>query len=143
MRRAVTEWGLVVSGAMFFALGLVWLDSFWLGSLQEPVWLGPNCFLRADKGQVCIFSELGKNWKPTTDGRNNPLGSSVRRYSFWMVPGVEYHNRLLASGESVWSLELAIVVPLTALFAMMLAFWRAGRGRWRIGRSGVPPTPAA
>ena len=109
--RAVTEWGLVVSGVLLVALGLIWLDSLWLGTLQEPLWVCPNCFLRVNRGQLCFFSELGDNWKPSPEGRDRPFASWVRHYSNWMLPGLEYHNRLLASGETVWSLEVAIVVP--------------------------------
>jgi hypothetical protein len=138
MRRALTEWGLVVSGVLSLALGLIWLDSLWLGTLREPLCVGPKCFLRVNRGQLCFFSELGANWKPNPEGRDRPFASFVRHYSNWMLPGLEYHNRLLANGESVWSLEIAIVVPLAVLLTMMLVLWRARRGHWRIGRSAAP-----
>ena len=135
MRRAVTEWGLVVSGVLSIALGAVWLESLWLEALQEPLWLAPDCFLRVNTGELCFFSELGDDWKPKTEGRDHPTVSSVLKYSNWMLPGLEYHNRRLANGRTIWSLEVAIVVPLAVLVIMMLVLWRVRRGHWGIGRS--------
>jgi hypothetical protein len=138
MRRAITEWGLVVSGLVSVALGLVWVDSRWIGTLQEPLALGPHLFLRVNDGQLCFFSELGARCKPTLDGPDRPDISWVRHYSTWMLPGMEYHSRLLANGETIWSLEVAIVIPLAVLLIAILIFWRIRWGRWGIGRWASP-----
>jgi hypothetical protein len=138
MRRAIAEWGLVVSGVVSVALGLVSIDARWIGTLQEPLALGPDLFLRVNDDQLCLFSELGARWKPTLDGLDRPDISWVRHYSTWMLPGMEYHCRLLANGETIWSLEVAIVVPFAVLLIAMLIFWRIRRGRWGIGRWASP-----
>ena len=135
MRRAITEWGLVLSGVLSFALGFIWVDSRWLGSLHEPLALGLGCFFRVDDGRLCLFSKLGDDWKPKPTGPDRPGLSWVRHYSNWMFPGLEYHNRLLANGETIWSLEVAMVVPFAGLLTAMLVFWRVRWGRWRIRRS--------
>lgn len=130
MRHAVIEWGLVVSGMLTVALGLIWADSLWLGILQEPLSLGPECFLRVNPGQLCLFSKLGDDWKPKTMGIDFPAHSWVVRYSIWMLPGLEYHHRLLASGETIWSLEVALIIPGAVLLITMAILWRIRRGHW-------------
>jgi hypothetical protein len=138
MRRAITEWGLVVSGVVSVALGLVWIDSRWIGTLQEPLALGPALFLRANDGYLCLFSELGAHWKPTLSGSERPGISWVQHYSTWMLPGMEYHCRQFANGETIWSLEVAIIIPFAVLLIAMLVFWRIRRGHWWIGRLASP-----
>ena len=135
MRRASTEWGLVVSGVLTIALGLMWADSLWLGMLQEPLSLAPDCFLRVNPGQLCLFSHLGDDWKPKTTGIERPTRSWVRHYSIWMLPGLEYHYRLLASGETIWSLEVALIIPVSVLLVTLVILWRIRTGHWWIGRS--------
>ena len=114
--------------------GLIWIDSVWLRTLQEPLSLGPDCFLRAQNGQICLFSKLGSDWKPRTTGIDRAALSWVRHYSVWMLPGLEYQNRLLASGESIWSLEFAIVIPFAVVLTTMAVFWRVRTGHWLMGR---------
>ncbi len=138
MRRAITEWGLVLSGALSVAFGVIWADSVWLRTLQEPLSLGSLCFLRFEDGRVCLYSELGDDWKPRATGGDRPAHSWVREYTNWFFPGIEYHHRLLANGQSIWSLELALVVPVAVLLTTMTILWRVKRGRWRIGRSVAP-----
>ncbi len=60
MRHAVIEWGLVVSGMLTVALGLIWADSLWLGILQEPLSLGPECFLRSQPRSTLPFQQAGR-----------------------------------------------------------------------------------
>jgi hypothetical protein len=132
MRRAITEWGLVLSGALTVVLGLIWVDSLWLQTLQEPLSLGPDCFLRAERGRLCFFSSLRKEPKPGSGSVDRPTLSWVRRYTIWYFPGLEYHHRLLASGQSIWSLDMALVVPLSILLTTMAILWRIRWGRWRI-----------
>jgi hypothetical protein len=135
MRRAITEWGLVVSSVLTVALGLIWADSLWLGMLQEPLALAPDCFVRVNPGQICLFSKLGNDWKPTTSAVERPALSWVRHYSIWLLPGLEYHHRLLASGETIWSFELALIIPVVVLLTAMVIFWRIRTGHWWISRS--------
>jgi hypothetical protein len=130
--------GLVVSGVLSLALALMWIDSLWLGTLQEPLSLGPDCFLRVNHGQLCLFSTLGNHWKPTDKTLDRPPLSWVRHYSNWMFPGLEYHHRLLASGETIWSLELTIIVPFALLLSTMAILWRIRIGRWGIRRLPSP-----
>jgi hypothetical protein len=138
MRRAITEWGLVLSGVLSVAFGVVWADSFWLRTLQEPLSIGSACFLRVENGRVCFYSELGNDWKPTFGDRDRPALTWVRSYTNWFLPGLEYHHRLLANGRSIWSLEVAFVIPVAVLLTTMAIFWRAMRGSWRI-RGSVSP----
>jgi hypothetical protein len=138
MRRAITEWGLVLSGVLSVAFGVVWADSFWLRTLQEPLSPGSVCFLRVENGWVCFYSDLGDDWKPTFKEGDRQALSWVRRYTDWFLPGLEYHHRLLANGRSTWSLEVAIVIPVAVLLTTMAILWRARRGSWRI-RGSVSP----
>jgi hypothetical protein len=138
MGRAITEWGLVLSGVLSMAFGVVWADSFSLRTLQEPLSPGSVCFLRVEDGCVCFYSDLGDDWKPTSRAGDRPALSWVRRYTNWFLPGLEYHHRLLANGRSIWSLEVAIVIPVAVLLTTMAILWRARRGGWRI-RGSVSP----
>jgi hypothetical protein len=138
MRQAVAEWGFVLSGVLSVAFGLIWVDSCWLRSLQEPLSPGSACFLRFENGWICLYSDLGDDWKPTSRGGDRPPPSWVRRYTNWFLPGLEYHHRLLANGRSIWSLELAIVIPLAVLLTTMAILWRIRRGSWRIRGSAAP-----
>jgi hypothetical protein len=138
MRRAITEWGLVLSSLLSVALGLVWADSLWLWTLREPLSLGDACFLHFDDGRVCVCTDLGKDWKPRSDEAGQPARSWVRRYTIWFFPGLEYHHRLLANGQSIWSLEVGLAIPVAVLLTAMVIFWRARRGSWRI-RGSVSP----
>ena len=135
MRRAITEWGLVLSGVLSVAFCLIWVDSLWLRSFQEPLSLGTLCFLRIENGRVCVFTELGDNWKPRPADGDRPAHSWVRQYTSWFLPGLEYHHRLLANGQSIWSLEVAMLVPMAALLTTMAVLWRVNRGGWLIRRS--------
>jgi hypothetical protein len=132
MRRAITEWGLVLSGLLSVALGLIWADSLWLRTLQEPLSLDDACFLRFEDGRTCLYSELGKNWKPRAEGVDRQARTWVRDYTTWIFPGLEYHHRLLANGQSIWSLEVAMFIPVAGLLTAMVILWRARRGSWRM-----------
>ncbi len=63
-------------------------------------------------------------------GIDFPAHSWVVRYSIWMLPGLEYHHRLLASGETIWSLEVALIIPGAVLLITMAILWRIRRGHW-------------
>ena len=40
---------------------------------------------------------------------------ATHRYRSWIFPGIEYHNRQYTSGLTVWSLEVALWIPLSFL----------------------------
>ena len=138
MGRAITEWGLVLSGMLSVAIGLIWVDSVWLRSLQEPLSPGSLCFLRFEDGRICIYSDLGKDSKPSPVTAEQPAHSWVRQYTNWFLPGFEYHHRLLANGQSIWSLEVAMAIPLAVLLTTMAILWRVRRGSWRMRDSVLP-----
>jgi hypothetical protein len=133
-----SPWGLALSGVLSVAFGVVWADSFWLRTLQEPLSPRSACFIRLENGWVCFHSDLGDDWKPTFGDRDRPALSWVRSYTNWFFPGLEYYHRLLANGQSIWSLEVAIVIPVAVLLTTMAILWRARRGSWRI-RGSVSP----
>ena len=134
MRRAIAEWGFVLSGVFSVAFGLIWVDFLWLRTLQEPLSLGAACFLRFEDGRVCFYTDLGDDWKPSPTGPDRPARSWVVQYTNWLLPGLEYHHRRLANGKSIWSLELAMVIPVAILLTTMLILIRIKRGSWRIPR---------
>jgi hypothetical protein len=97
--------------------------------------LAPECFLCVNPGQLCLFSKLGNDWKPRPVGVDHLPQSWVRHYSVWMLPGLEYHHRSLASGATIWSMEVAIIIPVAVLLTTIVILWRIRRGYWWIGRS--------
>jgi hypothetical protein len=128
MRRAITEWGLVLTIVLGVALALVWVDSISICTLREPLSLAPELFLRVENGRLCLHSDLGDDWKPTLFGMQRTARSWVRGYWNWFAPGVEYHNRLFANGRTIWSLELSLVIPAAFLLIVMAILWRVRRG---------------
>jgi hypothetical protein len=139
MRRAIAKWGLVFSLVLTLALGLIWVDSLLLQTFSEPLSLGPGGYLRVEDGRLYLFSELGDDWKPNSIVPDRRARSWVRRYMTWFFPGIEYHNRLFASGRTIWSLEVALVIPVACSLSMAAILWRLRR---RNNHAGEPmPAP--
>jgi hypothetical protein len=130
MRRAITEWGLIFSLVLLLAFGLIWVDAQYFKFLKEPLLLGTDVYLRVDDGTLCLFSELGSDWKPIEYGPRPDGRSRVIRYKNWGFPGIEYHNRRFANGRNVWSIELSLVIPVCGLLMMMPILWRVRCGGW-------------
>jgi hypothetical protein len=131
MKRAFTEWGLVVSLVLLVAIGVFWVGSLFVHYFREPLYLGPDLFVRIENSRLCIFSELSAHWKPRLGGLEPRAISWVRVYRIWLFPGFEYHNRLFANGRSIWSLEMSLVVPVCVLLTTMVILWRVRLGAWR------------
>jgi hypothetical protein len=134
MRRAITEWGLVVSLVPALALAIIGADSFSLRTLKEPMSLGTDMYLHVVDGTLCIHSDLGDDWKPTLYGVERQVRSSVREYWNWFAPGIEYHNRFLASGRTIWSLEVSLAIPVIILLIAIAILWYARRRSDRANR---------
>jgi hypothetical protein len=131
MKRAFTEWGLVVSLVILVAIGVIWVGSLFVHYFREPLYLGTELYVRIEASRLCIFSELGADWKPRLDERVEPRAISwVRVYNNWLFPGLEYHNRLFANGRTVWSLEMSLIVPVCFLLTTMAILWRVRLGGW-------------
>jgi hypothetical protein len=128
MRRAIAEWGLVVSLVIALASAGIWVDTLTGRGLEEPLAVIPGVFVRVREGSLCLFTELGADWKPRQSGIENKAHSWVRRYTLFFYPGIEYHHRLFASGRTVWSLEISLVVPLVISLFLTAIFWRLRRG---------------
>ena len=86
--------------------------------------------MRVDDARLCLFSELGSDWKPKVEGLQPRARSWVREYKSWLLPGLEYHNRLFANGRTVWSLELSLVLLVCVLLTIMAILWRVRLGGW-------------
>jgi hypothetical protein len=138
MRRAIAEWGLVVSLVVLVGLGLVWVDSLYLEYFQEPLYVGNDLFVRFADGWLCMFSELGDDWKPTELGPYPKAMSWVRRYKNWFFPGIQYHNRLYANGRTVWSVEVSPLLAAIVLLTIIAILWRIRRGVWLRRPSATP-----
>jgi hypothetical protein len=136
MRRAIAEWGLVVSLVIALTAAGIWVDALSSRALEEPLAVFPGVFMRATEGTLCLFTELGANWKPQATGNDKKAQSWVRQYTIGIYPGIEYHHRLFASGRTVWSLEISLVIPLVLSLILMAIFWRLRRGGSR-GRPSV------
>src|ERR1700689_4425897 len=119
MKRAFTEWGLVVSLVLLAAIGFIWVGSLFVHYFREPLYLGTDLYVCIENSRLCIFSELGADWKPRLEGVEPRAISWVRDYNNWLFPGLEYHNRLFANGRTVWSLEMALVIPVGVLLTTM------------------------
>jgi hypothetical protein len=136
MRRAIAEWGLVVSLVIALTAAGIWVDALSSRALEEPLAVFPGVFMRVTEGTLCLFTELGANWKPQATGNDKKAQSWVRQYTIGIYPGIEYHHRLFASGRTVWSLEISLVIPLVISLILMAIFWRLRRGGSR-GRPSV------
>ena len=51
--------------------------------------------MRVREGGLCLFSELGVDWKPRATVSENRGPSWVRQYSVVIYPGIEYHRQAL------------------------------------------------
>ena len=130
MKRAITEWGMVFSLVLLVAIGLGWIDYLYLHYFREPLYLGNDLFVRIDDCRVCLFSELGDDWKPNVEDLQPRARSWVRAYRGWAFPGLEYHSRLFANGRTVWSLEVALVFLACVLATIIAILWRVRLGGW-------------
>jgi hypothetical protein len=128
MRRAIAEWGLVVSFVIALASAGIWVDALSSRVLEEPLAVIPGVYVRERDGRFCVFTELGADWKPRDSGIDNRAHSWVRRYTVLIYPGIEYHHRLFASGRRVWSLEISPVIPLVISLILSAIFWRLRPG---------------
>ena len=133
MRRAITEWGLVLTLVFTVAVALVGVDSFCLRTLREPLALGSELFVRVADGRLALHTQLGDDWKPNEYRAERAGRSWVRGYWNWFAPGVEYHNRLFANGRTIWSLELSLIVPVAVLSIVSGILWRLRRTNKRPG----------
>jgi hypothetical protein len=131
MRRAIAEWGLVVSLVIALLSAGIWVDGLSSRGLEEPLAVYPGIFMRVTEGKFCLFTELGADWKPRATVNDNKAQSWVRQYTIVIYPGIEYHHRLFASGRTVWSLEISLVIPLVVSLLLMAIFWRLRSGRSR------------
>jgi hypothetical protein len=138
MRRAITEWGLVFSVVLLAGLALIWVGSLFLRALREPLALGTGLYLRVGDSRLCLFTELGPGWKPRFDGTDPQTVSWPVHYSNSMFPGFEYHNRLFASGRTIWSVEVSLVIPAGILLTTMTILWRIRHGGW-LARTAARP----
>ena len=48
MKRAITEWGMVISLVLLVAIGLAWIDALCLHYFREPLYLGNDLFVCID-----------------------------------------------------------------------------------------------
>ena len=128
MRRAVAEWGLVVSLVIALTSAGIWVDALSSRALEEPLAVFPGVFMRVTEGRLCLFTELGADWKPRAIGNDKKAQSWVRQYTIGIYPGIEYHHRLFASGRTVWSLEISLGIPLVISLFLTAIFWRLWRG---------------
>jgi hypothetical protein len=138
MRRAVNEWMLVFSIVLLVAVGLIWVASLFLQALREPLALGSHVYARVDESRLCLFNELGEGWKPNLQGVDRKAISWTLRYTTWMYPGLEYHNRLFANGRTIWSVEVSLIIPVVFLLISIAILWRMRCGNW-LGRSRAAP----
>lgn len=131
MRRAIAEWGLVVSLLIALATALIWVDALIWRALEEPLAVIPGVYLSVRENRLCLFTELGGDWKPHPWKTANEAHSWVRHYTTYFFPGIEYHHRFYVSGQTVWSVEISPAIPLIISLFLMAIFWRLGRGRSR------------
>jgi hypothetical protein len=131
MWRAISEWGLVVSLVIALVSAGIWVDGLSSRGLEEPLAVYTGVFVRAKEGRLCLFTELGAGWKPRPTVNENRAPSWVRQYAVVIYPGIEYHHRLFASGRTVWSLEISLIIPLVISLLLMAIFWRIRSRRSR------------
>jgi hypothetical protein len=130
MKRAITEWGLVFTLVVTAATTILWVGATYHEPLREPLALATDRYVRISDHRLCLHSELGNDWKPNALKLGSRSISWVRQYTIWMAPGIEYHNRLYANGRTIWSLEISLVIIVSALLVVMAILWRIRLGRW-------------
>jgi hypothetical protein len=135
MRRVIAEWGIAGSLVLLIALALVWADSAQTRWSGEPLSAGESVYIKTVPGYFCIGSELGNDWKPVSHETGRRFWLPTHRYTTWEFPGIEYHNRQYTSGLTVWSLEIALWIPVLLLAVLMALCWRL---RPRISASNSP-----
>jgi hypothetical protein len=141
MRRAITEWGLVFTSVVVVGILGLWLDSRCHAIFDEPLYLGTDLFVRFADDRLCLFSQLGRDWKPVLEDiarAPKPKAISMswaRIYNNWFFPGIEYHNRLFASGRTVWSVEVSVWLLLGLVLTLIAVLWRVRCGGWLPRRS--------
>ena len=124
--HAITEWGLVVSGVVSVALGLG-LGRFPCGSgrCKSPCALGPDCLFARERGPALLFQRAGRR-----AGSPRPTGTIARAFpgSGTTRPGCFRASSTTVGcspmAKPIWSLEVAIVVPVAVLLIAMLILWR-------------------
>ncbi len=121
----MTEWGIAISLILVIAIALAWADSLRTKWGVEPLAIGERVYMKTIPGYLCIFSELGEDWRPVSNETGRRFFLATHRYATWMFPGIEYHNRQYTSGLTVWSLEVAFWVPLGLLVIFMAVCWRS------------------
>jgi hypothetical protein len=136
MRRVFTEWGIAISIVLFIAVLLVWADSRLSRWGREPLAVGEQFYIKTVPGYFCFTSELGEDWKPVSHETGRRFSMATHRYRPWLFPGIEYHNRQYTSGLTVWSLEVALWIPLSFLAVFIATCWRL-----RPRLPGQPPVP--
>jgi hypothetical protein len=124
MRRVITEWGIAISIVLFIAVLLAWADSCLSRWGREAFAVGAGVYIKTLPGFFCLASELGEDWKPVSHETGRRFWMATHRYRAWLFPGIEYHNRQYTSGLTVWSLEIALWVPLSFLAVFMAICWR-------------------
>jgi hypothetical protein len=132
MRRVITEWGIAISIVFSIAVLVVWADSRLTRWGREPLAVGDGVYMKTIADYFCLFSEPGEDWRPVSEEKGRRFWMTTHRYRTWLFPGIEYHNRQYTSGLTVWSLEVALWIPLSFLVAIIAICWRL---RPRIVRS--------
>ncbi len=95
---------------------------------SRTIWeMACSCALTT-RGSVCSVSS-GPTGNPKSKASSRAC-SWVREYKSWLLPGLEYHNRLFANGRTVWSLELSLVLLVCVLLTIMAILWRVRLGGW-------------
>jgi hypothetical protein len=115
MRRVITEWGIAISLVFLISLVLAWADSLVTGWGREPLAVWEGVYMKTIPGHFCLCSELGEDWKPVSDEKGRRFWMATHRYRAWLFAGIEYHHRQYTSGLIVWSLEVALWIPLLFL----------------------------
>jgi hypothetical protein len=121
------------------ATALIWVDALSWRALEEPLAVMPGAYVRVQENRLCLFTKLGGDWKPRPATIDNNAHSWVRRYAVFIYPGIEYHHRLFASGRTVWSLEISLVIPLVLSLLLTAIIWRLRRGGSRGRVSAATP----
>ncbi len=124
MRRVITEWGIATSLILIVALALAWADSRVTKWGLEPLAIGTGVYLKSCPGLICLGNELGEDWKPHASETGRRAWMTTHRYAAWLFPGIEYHNRQYTSGQTVWSLEISLLIPLILLGVIQALCWR-------------------
>jgi hypothetical protein len=118
-RRVITEWGIAISLVFLISVVLAWADSVVTGWGREPLALREGVYMKTVPGYFCLCSELGEDWKPVSHEKGRRFWMATHRYRAWLFPGIEYHHRQYTSGLIVWSLEVALWIPLLFLAALV------------------------